>query len=406
MTDRLLISLGLALAGALLADACPAQTTAPDRWLYNGSVTLPTTGAWNAVQGKDPVPNAVGAHAGFFGRPGNCANDRGSPHPVAHRVEPQAMRHTGLAQGQEGDFWTPAPQAGCPPFASASHVHVLNGANTDGGPVNGGIGLYDSSGMGGANAFSGYDAAGNDGRGRAKYIEAVNFNFHVNPNLPNATRPFLPTGTLVFRSRQHVSRDAVVMQDDGRQQLRQVARVALENTACRKQFRTFAEAPCQIQVVAIAYIAGLNAWPAQSLVWLDPSEGAEPVASLYLGARGEPVIAQTRAGARDGLRVGVSVGDATQSAPWGGEREFALRMSFDEFQNMLRMSTSTRCCGGDVGRVRPSDIAAVFGDRFGSPADWAVLDVEFRDEIANRTEPPLPAAVGGHVSLIEIAAQR
>jgi len=226
----------------------------------------------------------------------------------------------------------------------------------------------------------------------------------MNVNQPNATRPFAGGRSMLFRTRQHVAREGVELADPDRQQVRQVARVALESTSCRRQYATFAQAPCQIQIVAIAYIAGLNAAP-RSTVWLDPSEGAEPVASLFLGPRGEPIVASTQAQARDGLRVGTSAGEATQNDPWSGQREFGLRMSFDEFQTMLRMATATRCCGGDVSRVRATDVGAVFGDRFASPGDWAVLDVEVRDEIANRTEPPRPAAVGGHVGLIEIAAQ-
>ncbi len=408
MTDSTSRPWVLALAAALLAGPCVAQTMSPDRWLYNGSVAAPTAASWDPVAGKDSLPNAVGTHAGFWGRAANCANNRAAPHPVSHRMEPQVVRHTGLRQGAEGDLWAPAAQPGCPTLASSSHVHVLNGVNTD-ATVNGGIGLYATSGAGdGAGVFSGYDAAGQDGHGRNHHVEAVNFNFHVDPSQPNVTRPFAATSGLLFRSRQQVVRDAVVLQDEARQQVRQVSRVSLESPACRKAHPQFVQAPCQIQVVTINYIAGLNAWPPQSLVWLDPAQGAMPVASLYLGARGEPVIARTRPGGRDGgLRVGTSAGDSpTQAAPWAGEREFGLKLSFDEFQNMLRMAASTRCCGGDPNRVRPEDIAAVFGDLYQSPREWIVLDVEFRDEIANQTEPPAPAAVGGHVSMIEIAAQR
>jgi hypothetical protein len=407
------------LAGFVPASAI-SQVLSSTSFQYDGTA-LAYLQRNEVYAGWNPVDPALalkpGMKVGFYGRAEGCAEGAKNG-PVTSEPASAfdgAMALTGvLLDPSPGHRWTPlADTEQCDPSIrtrlGGSFVHV----NED--PVHGGIGLFTHTGQdrnGKASFFRQFGPGGKNNSGANANIEGTFVSFRFDWQAGQAAHPWAGTSapaskrTAEIRTVQGISAESVGSGDASQAhqvvQVKQGMIIAVLNPDCLRNFTSHIKA-CIFQYAfnTAIFRLGVSDWSGEDWfksagIFLDPAQGNIAVIHGPIGRSGET----TRDGA-SGLALFTSLGEPTAHEV-AADRSYDLQITFDQFENALRIVAATRLSKSAMAVTAP-DMDTVFGGKWADPDQWVLASVSLGQEVYNPS-PDSPVYIGGAIRKISIAA--
>jgi hypothetical protein len=366
--------------------------------------------AWNPTDPKAVL--APGLKVMFFGHPAGCRAGTANG-PTVSAGNPRlahAEELTGVKPGAEGWTWspggdTPDCETGVHKQAGDSFV-VVNRQ-----PGKGGIGLFTYTGRdaGGRDPFfQQFDAGGQNGQGANAHINGTFVVFRFGWQGKDRIVPWGGAGAdaqpaLVLRSLQSVVRVAVTPGSNREVvQAKQQMTFTVINREC---FRTIGGPGrlCQVQYLmnTAVYRAGVIDWDAEkwfrdATVWFDPAQGGMPIVHGPV-----PEAGRTAQDASSRADLYTSLGAPTQHREFE-DQAFAVRVSFAQLKNALRVATAARL-KRQPSEITDAELRNEFGARWDDPAEWALLSVDFSQEVYNPSRERR-AFIGGRLTDLTVGS--
>ena len=361
------------------------------------------TAYWNPAPGKISRP---GFHIAFWGSAEGCSKPVLNG-PTARNVQVEPKKPGSqigplVFQGKSASrVYTPVPDVSlCAPDSTVGLTPRSYVAIDESGNSGEGIKLFSYAGKdkrATGFAFLPHPSTGGRAGANADIIGTfTTFRFAAGGN---PVRPWADDGSLNIQTVQGVTSAQVAEDSPPDTQVKQQIIVTFINQPCLK---SVANSPtkCHLQMLFNTAILrqGLKDWRDRpqfkdAAVFFDPAQGGIPVLRGHLGDKGEPTSLNDKSGKT--FVAWKSAGTATFNGK-GGQGNFALSMTFDQFLKILDHIASSEK------RTPVTDgIARLYGDRWNDPNAWSLLSVRFAQEVHNRNLSK-PAFIEGYMKSIVI----
>ncbi len=398
---------------SLLATPVLADIQTPTSFRYaGGAPDFLTSGkvyaVWNA---RDPQKVlAPGLKVLFFGQPKGCRAGA-TEGPTAGKGNPRLVRAEELTGVKpDPDAWSWSPSSDTPDCESGARKKVGDSfVLISRHKAKGGIGLFTYTGKdaGGQDPFfQQFEAGGQNGQGANAFINGTFLVFRFGWQgegriMPWAGERDSADPALVFRSIQSVVR-AVVTPGSSREpvQAKQQMTFTVINRAC---FRAIGGPGklCQVQYLmnTAVYRAGVANWDSEkwfkdATVWFDPAQGGMPIVHGPVPANG-----QTARDAASRVDLYKSLGEPSQHGEFD-DKAFAVSVTFAQLKNALRVATAARL-KRPVPEIGDAALSAEFGARWSDPNEWALLSIDFSQEVHNPSRDRR-AFIGGNLTELSV----
>lgn len=388
----------------LMSTAAVAEYKSPKLFSYTGVVDKVGHVSW---QPNGAVLNE-GFHISFFGSTdpaAGCPKDLLNGAVVSDLFWANMLDDTGLDLINWNHQWSPASDSRCAlqNWQGYSHAHIKN--------VNqgGGIGMYTHTGPKPDNPsmafFQPYTAEA-DQHGVNAHIQGTFASFRNTPYTKEqkVTKPFSGNSTnddlrrTAIRSYQGIGK--FMMENPATQQIRQQFYITFFNKRCHFE-NTYSKKSCHIQVLFESVAKGLNAELDYANIFSDAAQGGLVAISGDLKSAGGITYGRDSAGNQYPLWT--SWGNPSQSNPWSGQIWFQPEVSFNQFKNLVRLSTAELAGIHNATQVTNTDMNRYFGPAFENPDEWILLDVGIGQEVYNSTTDKR-AVIGGNMTELSVIA--